>query len=613
MTYRYLGLDRVVGTAYDEPDAMSNLLGSSAGTYPGLDGFNRVVTSHWTKDLSTDVDFFNLGLAYDRNSNITSADDSVQAGFDVLYTNDGLNRLARAEEGTLSGGSISSRTRDQQWTLNQTGNWTYDKVDLNGDGDFTDAGEVHDHRTHNVVNELEARDTDNNATDDFNLDYDAVGNLTDDGENYTFEWDAFGRMRKIRNRANSNLIAEYCYNGLGYRISIHEDTDTDGDVDSNDKWFHHAFDERWRWVATFRESDTSPKEEFLHHAAGFDGQGTGSYIDLVVLRDRDANTAWTSASDAALEERIYYCQNWRADVVALVTAAGGQVEQLRYSAYGVPFGLPGGDCDSDGDCDSVDASVTASWIAAPSYDIRGDIDLDGDVDSGDQSLVAGLTGETNGRDVLSSSTVLSHRGREGSASLWVSSTYVRRFRVVESHLGRWLSRDPIEYFDGLGLYEYVGGRPVSRQDPSGLQQQELKCGTAVEGTDDFEETGYACHVFGRMSSAERRAVADANSKVARDLHLRYKCAGCPDGQVGCLPKAELKNEFKLSDCKISHVVHGQPGFVGGCSVYDIQVTVKCRKTIDWRYKCRRCKSKSDMWEPGQAVPFYCSFHCGPAE
>ena len=144
-----------------------------------------------------------------------------------------------------------------------------------------------------------------------------MGSLTDDGDSYTFVWDAFGRLRKIHNRANSNLIAEYRYNGLGYRISIHEDTDTDGDVDSNDKWFHHAFDERWRWVATFRENDTDPKEEFLHHAAGFNGHGTASYIDLVALRDRDANTAWTSASDGTLEERLYYCQNWRADVVAL--------------------------------------------------------------------------------------------------------------------------------------------------------------------------------------------------------------------------------------------------------------------------------------------------------
>ncbi|MGK2921725.1 MAG: hypothetical protein ACSLE4_02875, partial [Methyloceanibacter sp.] len=43
---------------------------------------------------------------------------------------------------------------DQQWTLNHTGNWDRDKVDLNGDGDFVDTDELDDTRTHNAVNEL---------------------------------------------------------------------------------------------------------------------------------------------------------------------------------------------------------------------------------------------------------------------------------------------------------------------------------------------------------------------------------------------------------------------------------------------------------------------------
>jgi hypothetical protein len=36
-------------------------------------------------------------------------------------------------------------------------NWEM-KLDLTGDGDWDDADEVHDTRTHNVVNELTARD-----------------------------------------------------------------------------------------------------------------------------------------------------------------------------------------------------------------------------------------------------------------------------------------------------------------------------------------------------------------------------------------------------------------------------------------------------------------------
>ncbi|MBL1219177.1 MAG: hypothetical protein D8M59_16995 [Planctomycetes bacterium] len=119
--------------------------------------------------------------------------------------------------------------------------------------------------------------------------------------------------RKVNDTSDQSLVAEYVYNGLGYRISVHQDTDTDGDVDANDKWYHFVYDDNWRIVATFREDDTSPKEQFVYHNAGLDGKGESSYIDSVILRDKNANSGWTSAllpvADGTLEERRYLCQN----------------------------------------------------------------------------------------------------------------------------------------------------------------------------------------------------------------------------------------------------------------------------------------------------------------
>jgi len=81
----------------------------------------------------------------------------------------------------------------------------------------------------------------------------------------------------------------------------------------------------------------------LYHAAGRDGStwgdGSAFYIDLVTLDDRDANAGVTSASDGTLEERRYYCPNWRADVSALVAGNGQRIEWVKYSSYGVTFGL----------------------------------------------------------------------------------------------------------------------------------------------------------------------------------------------------------------------------------------------------------------------------------
>lgn len=43
-----------------------------------------------------------------------------------------------------------------------------------------------------------------------------------------------------------------------------------------------------------------PKEEFLLQQAGDGGFGSSSYINSIVSRYKDANTAWTSASDVAI-------------------------------------------------------------------------------------------------------------------------------------------------------------------------------------------------------------------------------------------------------------------------------------------------------------------------
>lgn len=67
-----------------------------------------MVNSRWTKDLSTDVDFYDVEVGYDLASNVVNVQDNIHraaAGasatraFDVLYSHDGLHRLAHAQEG----------------------------------------------------------------------------------------------------------------------------------------------------------------------------------------------------------------------------------------------------------------------------------------------------------------------------------------------------------------------------------------------------------------------------------------------------------------------------------------------------------------------------------
>ncbi|MCP3994052.1 MAG: hypothetical protein GY722_03165, partial [bacterium] len=498
--YAYNGVGQVVGIDYSGIDIKMER--SGGGSYDRLDRFDRVTDDIWTAYSGTATNLYDLDISYDRNGNIVDTTDNVHVGFDVKYTIDNLDRLTRAQQGTFSGGSISSETQDQTWILDQVGNWEDVTLDFDADDVYTGTGEYDDDREHNDVNEITERDIDDNGTADHTLGYDEAGNLTDDDDEYEYEYvyDAFYRLREV-NDQSQDLVAEHRYNGLGHRIAEHTDTDTDGDVDGNDEWHHFCYDERWRATAMFVNSDTAPTEEFMHHGAGHSGFGAASYIDSVALRDRDTK------GNGTLDERIFYCQSLRHDVVAVVNSSGAQLEMVRYSAYGVPFGLPGGDCDSDGDCDKGDAVDTAqiqSWISTSAYDVRGDMDLDGGVDSSDKSIAgaAPFSGQSLGR--LSLSALNSDRGYGSYMFSNSGLGYHVRNRYLQPKLGGWSSRDPIGPVDGPNLYEYIGSRALKGTDPLGLfcggckassrmdQTGSMPCNATVE--DDSSKTHGECEL-----------------------------------------------------------------------------------------------------------------------
>lgn len=82
----------------------------------------------------------------------------------------------------------------------------------------------------------------------------------------------------------------------------------------------------------FEASDTDPTEQFWYQNAGDSGRGSSSYIDDVVLRDRDTD------GNGSLDERRYYCQNWHHDVMVICDTFGSVSERANYDTYGTPIG-----------------------------------------------------------------------------------------------------------------------------------------------------------------------------------------------------------------------------------------------------------------------------------
>lgn len=78
---------------------------------------------------------------------------------DELHGYDRRNWLVTSYRGDLNANKDAiptdgSRVKGEAWTLSPVGNWDDYQVDDNGDGDYTDANDLDQDRTHNLVNEI---------------------------------------------------------------------------------------------------------------------------------------------------------------------------------------------------------------------------------------------------------------------------------------------------------------------------------------------------------------------------------------------------------------------------------------------------------------------------
>jgi RHS repeat-associated protein len=239
-------------------------------------------------------------------------------------------------------------------------------------------------------------------------------------------------------------------------------------VDSSDPTYYSTFDERWRNVATSRSTDANPKEFFLYHAAGTGGLGGSSHIDDMVMRDRDANTAGYAAADSTKEERRFFCQDYHHNVCAVLSDGGKIIETAKYSAYGEPYGLAGGDTNGDAAFDATDETAMGTGTG----DGRRDSDQNGTINSADGTWSKSIVGTyyALGRGALSSSATGNRKGYCGYelAAYLAGAKYDIRHRWFDAQYARWLSRDPAGDVDGVDLYCYVGDAPILRTVSSGF-------------------------------------------------------------------------------------------------------------------------------------------------
>ncbi len=297
-----------------------------------------------------------------------------------------------------------------------------------------------------------------------------------------------------------------------------------------------------------------------------------------------SDTRWDAASNGMLEERFYYCQNWRHDVVAVVDANGGgqQVEQVRYEAYGVPFLILAGDTDSDGSMLAADLTQIQTWIDTFAYDVRGDVDLDGDVDATDKSTVQNTPSpKSGGRGQFTHANTANRKGYAGYEfdDEFVHDVYHVRYRVLNSSLGQWTRRDPVGYVDGANVYKY--SRPINSVDPHGLLSVDCPLGSPGCGSNSQP-----------CVSAALAANGTANAKSSSGQDDEFKpydeCRDAVESQLPTIlnkPCAEQARSISMQCCYESGIVRPNIADALECALRrratDLEDTFGCNAVHDF--------------------------------
>ena len=150
--YAYLGIGRIVQEAYPEPEVRLDYDSGTPAEYAGFDRFDRVIDHVWyAYAASADRDRYTYG--YDRASNRLYRENTLTSGRDELYGYDGVDRLIAFQRGELNAnkdGITGTPAREEDWSLDMTGNWPGFVQKTSGSTDL-DQG-----RTHNPVNEITA-------------------------------------------------------------------------------------------------------------------------------------------------------------------------------------------------------------------------------------------------------------------------------------------------------------------------------------------------------------------------------------------------------------------------------------------------------------------------
>jgi RHS repeat-associated protein len=282
--YSYLGLGTVVKRAHPQSGvdlSFVKLSGESVGDagdqYTGLDRFRRITDQRWmTAANGVAVDRYQY--SYDRNGNRTAETNSLNSNLNETYGYDSLNQLT----------NFSTTGNTKSWDFDALGNW--DGVTTNGTTQT---------RTHNRQNEITAVSGQTSPV------FDANGNMTTDETGKQYVYDAWNRLKIVKNSGGTTLVT-YAYDPLTRRVQ--EVTGSTRDL---------YYSSQWQLIE--ETVGGTPRVSYVWSPV---------YVDAMVARDFDSD------SNGSLEQRLYPTHDANFNVTALVNTSGTVVERYTYDPFG---------------------------------------------------------------------------------------------------------------------------------------------------------------------------------------------------------------------------------------------------------------------------------------
>jgi RHS repeat-associated protein len=395
--YQYNGTGRIAGVfTHDTNTNLKREMFSASGNYDSFDRFGREVKFAW-QNRSTNAVLDQVDYTYDyagnrltRNVRVDLINGTYPDTRDYKYEYDGLHRLKNALRGTYntSTAAIDSRNLEQDWTLDQLGNWPTFKE---RDTDTGSSWDLDQERYHNAVNEiLEINST--SGTDWADPVQDAAGNMTtipsphSPASSFSLKYDAWNRLVEVRDDTNITVQLNE-YDGLGQRIKR---TDVTPEPDG---FYEYYYNDQWQLLTEVRGGTV----EAIYQWNPF-------YIDALAVRMTASKT-------------LFFLQDANFNVTAAVDDNGNAVaERYAYTPYG-------------------EVTVLDADFAA---------DADGVSDIANQHLYTGRE-----RDSETGLQLNRHRYYAPHVSRWISRDLINYEDGF--NLYSYVGDAPLAYFDSSGL------------------------------------------------------------------------------------------------------------------------------------------------------------------